>query len=221
MKVGFLLPIFRWNADDALAAAALAERAAIDGVFAYDHLWPMGSPERPALAAFPVLSAVATRFPSLTVGPLVARVGLVSPQHLIDTFRSLAAVAPGRTIAALGTGDKLSAAENDAYGLPMRPVVERQAMLETVASALCDEMEVWIGAGMASTNAIAQRLGVALNFWQRVPESPSSAWTWAGNARDDFEHQLDELRDAGSTWAIFSPTVDIERLAAWRSRNTV
>ncbi len=216
MKVGFLLPVFRWTPDDALAAAELGAQSGVDGVFAYDHLWPMGSPERPALSPFPVLSAVSVRCPSLTVGPLVARVGLTSDDHLIETFRSLELAAPGRVIAAIGTGDKLSTAENEAYGLAMQPVAERQAMVEHVAEALSGVMPVWIGAGAPATNAIAQRVGATLNYWQKTPESLTGPWNWAGNPRDDLEAQLDELSAGGSTWAIFSPSVDVLRLGRWR-----
>ncbi len=216
MKVGFLLPVFRWTPDDALAAAELGAASGVDGVFAYDHLWPMGSPERPALSPFPVLAAVSVRCPSLTVGPLVARVGLTSDDHLIETFRSLELAAPGRVIAAIGTGDKLSTAENEAYGIAMQPVAERQAMVEHVAEALSGVMPVWIGAGAPATNAIAQRVGATLNYWQKTPESPTGPWNWAGNPRDDLEVQLDELAAAGSTWAVFAPTVDVSRLGRWR-----
>jgi alkanesulfonate monooxygenase SsuD/methylene tetrahydromethanopterin reductase-like flavin-dependent oxidoreductase (luciferase family) len=216
MKVGFLLPVFRETPDDAFAAAQRGATAGVDGVFAYDHLWPMGSPERPALSPFPVLAAVSSRCPSLIVGPLVARVGLTSADHLIETFRSLELAAPGRVIAAIGTGDKLSATENEAYGIPMQPVAERQAMVEHVANALSGTMPVWIGAGAPATNALAQRVGATLNYWQKMPESPTGPWNWAGNPREDLEVQLDELAAAGSTWAVFAPTVDVSRLGTWR-----
>src|SRR5665811_2226481 len=48
VKVGVLLPTFRPRADDALGAADEAARCGIDGVFAYDHLWP--GPPRAAIA---------------------------------------------------------------------------------------------------------------------------------------------------------------------------
>ena len=215
MKVAFLLPTFRWDASEALEAAALAEGFGIDGVFAYDHLWPMGSPERPALAPFPVLARVAARHESLVVGPLVARVGLCAPELLVAEFEALAQVAPGRVVAALGTGDKLSAAENEGYGLVVHSVAERQRQLEVVANALAPQMPVWIGAGAPTTNEIAARTGAELNYWQKVPAEPAGRWNWAGTARDDLEVQLDELAEAGSTWAVFSPTVDVARLGAW------
>ena len=114
MKLGVLLPTFRNGAEDALAFAAAAADAGVDGLFAYDHLWPMGSPTRPSLAPFPLLAAVAQRH-DVVVGPLVARVGLVGTSHLVEEYLTLERVAPSRVICALGSGDKLSAAENEAY----------------------------------------------------------------------------------------------------------
>ncbi|MGB8178824.1 MAG: LLM class flavin-dependent oxidoreductase, partial [Acidimicrobiales bacterium] len=128
MKLGVLLPTFQDNADLALAFAERAQRAGVDGVFAYDHMFPIGSPERPTLAPMPVLAAVASRLP-LTVGTLIARVTLVSTAQLVEQFTTLQAVAPGRVIAALGTGDKLSKPEHDAYGLPYPSPDARRALM--------------------------------------------------------------------------------------------
>jgi len=145
MKLGVLLPTFRNGSDDALAFAGEAARQGIDGVFAYDHLWPMGSPERPALSPFPVLAAIAKKHQEIIVAPLVARVGLVGTSHLVEEFRTLNALAPGRVIAALGTGDRLSADENEAYGLVSLSGAERRELLIDTATQLFDEMPVWFG----------------------------------------------------------------------------
>ena len=129
MRLGVLLPTFRDDASDALDRARHASELGLDGVFAYDHLWPMGQPSRPALAPFPILAAVARRHADLVVGPLVARVGLVGTSHLVEQFRTLAALAPGRVIATLGSGDRLSADENRAYGLSELGAHERRALI--------------------------------------------------------------------------------------------
>ena len=60
MRTGVVLPTFRDTPDEAFAAATAAVTAGVDGVFCYDHIWPIGQPERPALAPFPVLGALAT-----------------------------------------------------------------------------------------------------------------------------------------------------------------
>ncbi len=65
MKLGVLLPTFQDNADGGSGdGRGRAPRPGLDGVFAYDHLFPIGAPERPTLAPLPVLALVATRTPA-------------------------------------------------------------------------------------------------------------------------------------------------------------
>ena len=61
MRVGITLPQFRDEADSALDAARRAEALGIDGVFCFDHLWPMGQPGRPALSSGPLLGALVVK----------------------------------------------------------------------------------------------------------------------------------------------------------------
>lgn len=221
MKLGVLLPTFRVGTNDALDAARVAADARLDGVFAYDHLWPMGSPERPSLAPFALLATVAARH-DLVVGPLVARVGLVGTAHLVEQYRTLAHFAPGRVIAALGTGDKLSVAENEAYGLTLYDPSERRALLEDTWRELHHTLPVWFGAGAKATNELARRLGVELNLWDATPEalareSAVGPTCWAGPPPPDLAHHLDALERAGATWAIFAPQVNVTELEEWRT----
>jgi len=223
MKLGVLLPTFRDSADDALAFARRAADAGLDGVFAYDHLWPMGTPTRPSLAPFPVLSAVARANSALVVGPLVARVGLVGTPHLIEQFTTLHALAPGRVIATLGSGDKLSAAENVAYDIPERNADERRALMAETARALVATMPVWFGAGNDTTNGVAREVGAVLNLWNAPPErvvalGAGGPVSWAGPVPDDLVASLDALANAGATWAVLTPDADIDALATWRAR---
>src|SRR5579871_1192248 len=116
MKIGVTVPTFTEDADAPLRAASAAERAGLNGVFAFDHLWPMGSPGRPALWSFGVLAAIGARTTHLAIGTLVARVGLMPDEDLLAAFAALADVAGGeRVIAGVGTGDHMSAPENRAY----------------------------------------------------------------------------------------------------------
>ncbi|MDE3064584.1 MAG: LLM class flavin-dependent oxidoreductase [Acidobacteriota bacterium] len=224
MKLGVFLPTFEATADPALAAADAAAAAGLDGVFAFDHLWPMRTPTRPALAPFPVLAAVATRLPQLAIGPLVARVGLVGTDHLVEEFATLAALAPGRVVAGLGTGDQLSDAENDAYGLAHRSARERRAMLRDAAVALRDSADVWVGAGGEATNAVARDLGVALNLWGVSPDAVAAAAaigevTWAGPVHADPAAILSALAAAGASWAVVTRDVELAALVNWRREN--
>lgn len=198
------------------------EDLGLDGAFAYDHLWPMGAPHRPSFAPFPVLAAVATSCPSLVVGPLVARVGMVHTDHLCRQFETLEQVAPGRVIAALGTGDRKSLDELEGYGLPTLSTAQRLGLVSDTAVALRGRMPVWIGGQSTAVRDLALDLGVTVNLWESPsPHWPTSGeWNWAGRAPDDLDGHLSALKRAGATWAIFTPDVDCVRLGEWR-RNRV
>ena len=126
----------------------------------------MGQPERPALAPFPLLGALAARFAPRPdgagpyFGTLVARIGLVPNAVLAAEFRALARLAPGRVIAGLGTGDSLSAEENRAYGIPFAPAAVRRAEVVALARELTSEgIIVWVAGGPAgrADEAVARR----------------------------------------------------------------
>lgn len=220
MKLGVLLPTFRERAQDAFDAADAAHDAGLDGVFAFDHLWPLGAPTRPALAPFPVLAAVAARH-ALVVGPLVARVGLASTAHLVAQFATLGELAPGRVIAALGTGDHLSEAENRAYGLPYATATERRGELASALEALTTSFEVWCGGGSVLTNQVARHHGVVLNLWGASSatvrdEAAAGPVSWAGRLGEDAGATLDAMEEAGATWAVSSEPSKIAAMKEWR-----
>jgi alkanesulfonate monooxygenase SsuD/methylene tetrahydromethanopterin reductase-like flavin-dependent oxidoreductase (luciferase family) len=224
VKLGALLPTFRNGAADALAFADRAVEAGIDGLFAYDHLWPMGSPTRPSLAPFSVLAAVARRHEGVIVGPLVARIGLVGTPHLVEQYRTLERVAPSRVICAIGSGDKLSAAENEAYDVPVRSGDERRALMAETARQLSDTMPIWFGAGNDETNRVAREVGATINLWDASPQrlrdmSIAGAVSWAGPVPADLASTLDAVRGTGATWAVLAPDVDVEALRQWRASN--
>lgn len=221
MKLAVLLPTFRDDAEDAFTTAKEAERAGLDGVFAFDHLWPMGSPERPALAPFPVLAAISAKCPTLHLGPLVARAGMVGTEKLVEQFRTLNALAPGRVIAAIGAGDKLSEAEQLAYDLGYPSADARRQLLRDAFETLSPSMEVWCGAGSPKTNQLARELGVVINLWDKEASevrafARSGPVSWAGPLKENVATKLDELEEAGATWAVASAPLNIDELEEWR-----
>ena len=175
-----------------------------------------------------MLAAVATAQPTLVVGPLVARIGMVADDVLVSQCRALRVVAGNRVVIALGTGDKLSRAENLAYGIGYRDPDDRRASLRAVAGTLHDEgVEVWIGDGSAATRAVATDVGCTLNLWDKGAAevaacAASGRVSWAGPAptRDgDADEEaaaalVASLADAGSTWAVFDPRTPIGLLGA-------
>jgi alkanesulfonate monooxygenase SsuD/methylene tetrahydromethanopterin reductase-like flavin-dependent oxidoreductase (luciferase family) len=224
-----MLPLFRDDPSEALTLAAEAERLGIDGVFVYDHLWPMGSPERPALAPFPVLGAVAAMTSRIWLGTLVARVGIVPDDLLVAQFAALRELAPGRVVAGLGTGDHLSFNENLAYGLPLGPAGERRRALGRCARTLLGSgFVVWVGGRSRRTIAVAEASGAVPNLWQASPaevaaQAARSVVTWAGMARPgagglalDAAGLLEvavPLAEAGASWLVFGWPVRLEQLA--------
>ena len=221
VKLGVILPTFSSHVTEAFEVADEATRLGLDGVFAYDHLWPMNSPTRPALAPFPVLAAIAARHEQLIVGPLVARVGLVGTTHLVEQFLTLHALAPGRVIAALGTGDRLSSQENEAYGLTTLSALERRQLVGETASALSSTMPIWIGGGADATNALARTLHAEINLWNANPDqvaqtAQSGPVNWAGPLASDVAQSLGHLRDVGATWAVLASMPSGEQVAKLR-----
>jgi alkanesulfonate monooxygenase SsuD/methylene tetrahydromethanopterin reductase-like flavin-dependent oxidoreductase (luciferase family) len=221
VRVGVTLPTFRHDAS-AVEAARRVEELGLDGVFVFDHLWPLGAPQRPALSAFPVLGAVAASTHTVRVGTLVARVGLVPDEVLVAQLLSLHHMAPGRLIAGLGTGDDKSAAENLAFGIPFDPADERRLSLRSCARQLTAAgVPVWVGGGSAATDELAVDLGVALNLWGAPPAMVAAfrsrcEVTWAGPVGvevPEIAPWLEEIAGAGATWAVCAWPRSIEAVA--------
>ena len=196
-RVGVTLPTFTADGAVPLRAAKVAEAGGVDGVFVFDHLWPMGAPGRPALWSFAVLGAIAAATARVYLGPFVARIGVLPDDDLVRMFSTLAGVAgPERLIAAVGAGDVLSADENRAYGLPYPAAADR---LSALAGLLDDlrrlGLETWMGARSAASVRVAEAHAGALNMWGATADdvrraAASSAVTWGGQVlagRDDAD----------------------------------
>ena len=231
MKVGITLPQFRDDPALALDTARRAEAAGLDGVFVFDHLWPIGRPDRPALHGPTLLAALAVSTGRIHVGTLVARVGLLPDAVLVHTLTSVARMAGDRLIAGLGIGDRLSRAENLAAGVPFRPADERRVALAGVCRRLRERgVTTWVGGNAPATWAVARAEADAVNLWgvpiERVAAAANDGpVTWAGQvdlgATDDeaLAGRLRAAADAGATWAIVAPVGGpwpeaVERIAA-------
>lgn len=212
MKIGITLPQFRDEADTALAAAVRAEKLGIDGVFVFDHLWPIGQPGRPAISSGPLLGALAASTSTIQIGTLVARIGLLPDDVLIDVLCGVDALSGGRLVAGIGTGDKLSREENEAYGIPFELADIRRQRLESVATAVSEAgIPVWVGGGRPEMVALARTSGAAVNVWQVGAEKVAPLVdqgievTWGGPVGDtvrDASAALTAIAAAGATWAV-------------------
>ena len=232
IRTGVVLPTFRDAPDEAFDAAAEAVQAGVDGLFCYDHIWPLGQPERPAISPFPVLGALAARLAPRPddrgpfLGTLVARIGLAPPSVLAAQFAALEHLAPGRVIVGLGTGDKMSEQENVAYGVPYPPAAVRRAEMVTLGRQLVEAgVTVWMAGGSAGRTEEARAAGAAVNLWdadpaavsERSAASEGTEITWAGpppGATPPLAERVRALHDAGATWVVFGWPVDVDELVA-------
>jgi alkanesulfonate monooxygenase SsuD/methylene tetrahydromethanopterin reductase-like flavin-dependent oxidoreductase (luciferase family) len=186
VRIGTTLPQFSEDPERPLAAARLAEDAGLDGVFVFDHLWPLGGDRtRPALHSTTLLAAVVAETRHVTVGTLVARVGLVPDAVLTHVFETLARMAGARLVAGLGTGDLANKPENDAYGVPFAPIADRRLQLVNCCRRLREAgVRTWVGGVSPSARALAAAYADGWNGWAVDPSL--------------FEEAVEELRrDAG------------------------
>jgi alkanesulfonate monooxygenase SsuD/methylene tetrahydromethanopterin reductase-like flavin-dependent oxidoreductase (luciferase family) len=233
IRTGIVLPTFRDTPDEAFAAAAEATQEGVDGLFCYDHIWPLGQPDRPALAPFPVLGALAARLAPRAdgkggpfLGTLVARVGLAPNAALAAQFVALDHLAPGRVIAGLGTGDKMSEQENLAYGIPYPTAAERRTDMVRLGRELIENgIRVWIAGGPSGRTEEARAAGAALNLWdaeaavvaERRAHAGEMEVTWAGPppaATPPLGERVRALHQAGASWVVFGWPVDPGELVA-------
>jgi alkanesulfonate monooxygenase SsuD/methylene tetrahydromethanopterin reductase-like flavin-dependent oxidoreductase (luciferase family) len=220
VHVGLILPVFERSPVAALSVAQEAEAAGLDGLFCYDHLFPINRPDRPALSAIPMLAAIAVQTERVRLGPLVGRVTLLPPAVLLSAFATLNQLSGGRLIAALGTGDSLTKAENDAYGLPFPPVQERLRLLaETARSLRRLGVRTWIGGRSPRVRELAVAEADGWNDWDSpLPElasfvaaHPDVEASWAGPPPDgDLGPHLAGVAATGASWAIYGPPPSVD-----------
>jgi len=171
LRVGVTLPQFRHDAQPALDVARRAESAGLDGVFVFDHLWPLGQPDRPALHWLGLLGALAVETERVTLGPLVARVGLVPDAVLVHSLVTLQAMVGRRLVAALGTGDEGNRPENETYGLAFPPLVARLASLRWCCERLrAAGIQTWVG----GRSPALRRAAVDADGWNGWGSDPTT-----------------------------------------------
>jgi alkanesulfonate monooxygenase SsuD/methylene tetrahydromethanopterin reductase-like flavin-dependent oxidoreductase (luciferase family) len=193
--LGLTLPQFRERPGPALEACADAWSLGFGGVFVFDHLWPLGQPERPALEGWTLLAALAARVGRVggdaggfRVGTLVTRAGLRNPAMVARMAATVGEIAGAPPIIGIGRGDGANRAENLAFGLPFGDPAERTAALEATVAALRGPLggrpEVWVGGTGPSALALAGRLGDAWNGWGRTPEELAAGLAEARRAAE-------------------------------------
>lgn len=173
-RISVTLPQFRNDATPMLEAARRAEATGFDGVYVFDHLFPLGSPDRPIFEGFVALGAVAAVTSTVTVGTLVIRAPIRPAWTTARAAWSAQAISGGRLTLGLGAADSLSKPEFEAYGLPFGSVTERiDAVRATISALHATELQVpgiappktWIGGRSAAVRAAAAETADGWNAW--------------------------------------------------------
>jgi alkanesulfonate monooxygenase SsuD/methylene tetrahydromethanopterin reductase-like flavin-dependent oxidoreductase (luciferase family) len=204
MKLGLTLPSFRSDPEVPLRVARTADAAGVDGVFAYDHLFRRTEDghRRPALEGMSLLGAVAAETTKVALGTLVARATLRPPATLATALDTIARIAPGRLLAAIGSGDSESRPENESFGLEFGTMSERVAALEAAVLAARDRgYPVWVGGTASVVRGVAARQADGWNRWGGSLErfAPQAAEVRAAAGRTPFDVSWGGLVVLGAT----------------------
>jgi alkanesulfonate monooxygenase SsuD/methylene tetrahydromethanopterin reductase-like flavin-dependent oxidoreductase (luciferase family) len=241
VKLGISLPVFTADIARPLGMADRCAGLGVDGVFSPDHLfppvfYPPSGPDRPAVEPFTLLAAVAARHPSMAVGTLVSRVTLRPAGLLAKQAAALDAMSGGRAILAVGSGDRASLAEHEAYGIDFPAVADRLRLLEESVVAMrslfeggrwpggehvpalagplapAGAPELWVGGLSDAVLAIAARTADAWNGWGQDPDAFASSVARLRAFADG--------RDVAPTWGgialVGEDRADLDRLLVER-----
>ena len=183
-RLGVTLPQFTGDRERLVSAARRARAAGLDSVWLFDHLWPLsGGRDRPILECWTTLAYVAEHIEDITVGTLVTRSTIRNPAVLAAMAATAAAIAPGRIVVAVGSGDEASRAENVAFGLPYFAGDARIRQLEETVATVRGHLDgagswprppgerppVWIGARSRGALEAAGRSADGWNAWGVSP----------------------------------------------------
>lgn len=131
----------QFGSDPALIrrAAKFAEAVGLAGVYAFDHLVPMGRPDGPVFDLASTLGTVAASTSRITVGSMIMRVGVRTVEESAALARSIRAIAAQRTVMGLGTGDSMTADEQRRFALGAPTPAERRALMAATADQIRTE----------------------------------------------------------------------------------
>lgn len=168
--VSFTLPQFDRSPRAFLDLCRQAPALGIRGVFGFDHLVPLGDPQRPVLEGAAVLAAAAAAAPPPTrIGSLVMRTSVRPPEVTAAVVATVAAICGSRAVIGLGIGDRFSADEARRYGMPRGALDERLRDLEKTIALIrqrAPAVAVWIGGTHQALRDMAAGLADGWNAWQ-------------------------------------------------------
>ncbi len=189
-RISVTLPQFRYESGPMLEAAQRAEDLGFDGVYVFDHLFPLGNPDRPIFEGFVALGAVAAVTSKITIGTLVVRAPIRPAWTTAKAAWSAQAISGGRLTLGLGAADSMSKPEFEAYGLPFGSATERiDSVRQTIAALHAPELQLpgflppktWVGGRSPVVRAMAAEVADGWNAW--------------GGTADRLAHETTEIRE--------------------------
>lgn len=125
--VGIYIPQVTGSYEEVLAQARRVEELGLGSFWLFDHLYTPMLPDRPALEAWTLATALLANTTELRVGHLVLDNNLRHPALLAQMIATLDVVSAGRLELGLGSGSV--ALEHEQTGLPWGTMAERSSRL--------------------------------------------------------------------------------------------
>lgn len=186
MRISVTLPQFVDDPSRLVEGARRAEELGFDGVFLFDHLFPLNGPDRPIVESTVALGAVIAATSHVTVGTLVMRTSMRTPEETAAAILTASKLSGGRVVCGLGAGDSLSRPEFEAYGLTFPPVQERLDTLRATVERIVGGIPVWVGGLSPMVQRVAAEVADGWNVWsvtadwlkerRTYPTAPHISW---------------------------------------------
>lgn len=195
LSLGMTLPQFSEDARRLVAGARMAEDLGLDSIWVFDHMWPLsGRKVRPMLECWASLGYLAEATGAITLGTLVTRSTLRHPVLLAKMGSTVASLAPGRTIIGLGSGDRLSANENRAFGFSHFDGPARAAQLRSTVRLL----RAWFD----GTTVDAEDEFHVVHGLPVSPRPAASPRIWIGGRSDELIELAGQYADGWNAWGV-------------------
>lgn len=190
---GVTLPQFGSDPDAFVDGARRAEALGLDSIWIFDHLWPLsGGKDRPIFEAWTSMSYLTEATRSIQLGTLVTRSSLRHPAILAKAIATTAVIAPGRVTVGIGSGDELSRAENEAFGLPHWGADDRTAQLISTVQVM---------RSFLATDEVTQRDEfVDVTALPSSPRPPKPVPIWIAGRSDDALEAAAAVADGWNGW---------------------
>lgn len=191
--VGATLPQFTDDPDRFIDGARRAEDLGLDSIWVFDHLWPLsGGKERPIIECWTALAWLAAETSTIRIGTLVTRSSLRHPALVAKMAATVGSIAPGRLTITIGSGDEMSRAENEAFGIPYYAEDDRVDQL--VSAVTC------VHHCLHQESVTMSDDFVTLDDLPPSPRPTPVPSLWVGGRSDDVLEVAANLADGWNAW---------------------